>query len=57
MLVALPLPHRAFNGKPQSLEFGLMFQSAYIFFANVVLEALRLFRQGLFGLRLTIPRL
>lgn len=42
------LPHRTFNGKSQSKEFGLTLLGACIFSGNVVLEALRVVTVGFF---------
>ena len=41
MLVAPSLPCRTFNDMPQSGGFGLTSAGAYVFFDNVVHEALR----------------
>ena len=57
MFAAPLLPRRAFNHEPQSSGFGLTSTGAYVFPDNVGLEDLGLFRPGLLGLRLAIPRL
>ena len=40
------LPLRTFNDLPQSGGFGPTSAGAYVFFANVALEALRLVSKG-----------